>query len=423
MLRLLHTADWHLGQTLHGIDRSWEHQCFLDWLLDQLEAHAIDVLVVAGDVFDVAHPTSAAQAQYYRFIAEARRRSPRTTLVVVGGNHDSPARLDAPAAILGALGVHVVGGLRPKMSDDDLLIPLPNRSGDVEGWLLAVPFLRPRDLPGTGALLADPTEVGPKALQRLIDGHRGLYARLADAAAPRRRAGEALIATGHCYMAGGSISALSERKIQVGNQHALPADIFPDTLTYVALGHLHRAQTVGPYAHIRYSGSPLPLSLAERDYPHQVLRIDFDGDRIDAITELPVPRVVDILRIPETAAPVDEVLALLEALPRRDEVEGDGERTRPYLEVRVRLDAAQPRLRQDVQAALQNAWPRLLRIDVTRPPASNAESWRPQASLERLSPDQVFEACYLRARERTPSDDLRALFADLVHAVESGEEQ
>ena len=418
-MRLIHTADWHLGQSLHGIDRIWEHDLFLDWLLEQLEVHRADALVVAGDIFDVAHPSSAALGQYYRFLAEARRRCPNLDMVVVGGNHDSPARLDAPAKVLGALGVRVVGGL-PTGDLDSLIVPLTVDS-TVAGWLLAVPFLRPRDIPGAGALSTDPSAAGARAHDRLIEGHRMLYRRLIDRVEPHLRLDQPIIATGHCYMAGGAVSALSERKIQVGHQHALPVDVFPPELTYVALGHLHRAQSVGDHAHIRYSGSPLPLSLSERDYAHQVLRIDFDGARIARIEPLFVPRAVEILRVPEAPAPVAEVLEQLRALPRQDP-DGADPRRRPYLEVRILLDEAQPRLRQDVQAALEGAWPRLLRIDVQRPERIAAEqSWQPRESLDRLAPTDVFEACYQRTRDREPSEALRARFADLLDTVQREE--
>ncbi|MEO1334503.1 MAG: exonuclease SbcCD subunit D C-terminal domain-containing protein, partial [Myxococcota bacterium] len=415
--RLIHTADWHLGQTLHGVDRAWEHDRFLDWLLDQLVEQAADALIIAGDVFDVAHPTSRAQGQYYRFVAEARQRMPNLTIAVVGGNHDSPARLDAPRAVLGALGVTVVGGL-PKAAPPDL-VPLTNKDGETEGWLLPVPFLRPRDLPRSLAI--DPTDAGQRTHDRLIQGHRSLYRQLVDRALTRRTPGQALVATGHCYMAGGHMSDLSERKIQVGHQHALPVDIFPPELTYVALGHLHRAQSVGDAAHIRYSGSPLPLSLAERDYPHQVLRIDIEDARIQAITPLMVPRTIDILRIPETPAPLEEVLPMLTNLPRRSEFEGVDERRRPYLEVRIQLERAQPRLRQDVAAALVDAWPRLLRIDAVRNPTEASIELPKAASLDRLTPDEVFDACYRRTRDREPTPAQRALFATLVESVQREE--
>ena len=430
MLRLLHTADWHLGQTLHGVDRAWEHEQFLTWLLDELVARDVDVLVVAGDIFDVAHPTSSAQRQYYRFIADARQRCPRLTLVVIGGNHDSPARLDAPAAIMDALGVRIIGGLdvlRAGPRGTDLaepastpIIPLPDRTGTVRGWMIAIPFLRPRDLPGSGTLSGD-SDAGPRAHDRLIEGHRRLYAHWVDVAEGHRTDDQALIATGHCYMAGGRMSDLSERKIQVGHQHALPVDIFPPQISYVALGHLHRAQAVGDHSHIRYSGSPLPLSLNERDYPHQVVQVDFDGPRIQSITAVPTPKTVQILRIPEEPAPLAEILPMLEALPKRAAHADEDDRHRPFLEVRVRLNEAQPRLRQDVAAALGDAWARLLRIDVVRDTPAQRETWDPSAPLDRLTPDQVFEACYQRTRAKPPSDELKALFLDLVQSVQRGE--
>ncbi len=417
MLRLIHTADWHLGQSLHGVDRTWEHDRFLSWLLDTLLEQRADALIIAGDVFDVAHPTSSAQGQYYRFLAEARRRCPDLTIIVIGGNHDSPARLDAPSSILSALGVRVVGGLPPTFDAEDLIVPVPaGADRAIRGWVLAVPFLRPRDLPGAAPASADPQDAGPRAHERLIDGHRRLYRQLVEAVEARRAEDQALIATGHCYMAGGSVSALSERKIQVGNQHALPLDIFPDAINYVALGHLHRAQAVGETSHVRYSGSPLPLSLAERDYSHQVLQVDFRDHRIAAITPLPVPRTVDILRIPDEPAPLEDVLPLLTALPRGNA--DDDERRRPYLEVQVRVDRAAPRLRQDVQAALEGAYARLLRIDVSRPPLEpRAPTWPPSQPLDRLTPSEVFEACYRRTRDREPSESQRALFAELVQSV------
>src|SRR5690606_38813120 len=103
---------------------------------------------------------------------------------------------------------------------------------------------------------------------------------------------------GHCYMTGTRLSELSERRILGGNQHALPVDLFPDDVAYVALGHLHLAQRVGA-DHVRYAGSPIPLSFGERHYPHQVLLVDLRGERVAGIEPLRVPRSVDLLRVPE----------------------------------------------------------------------------------------------------------------------------
>ncbi|NPC81309.1 exonuclease subunit SbcD, partial [Pyxidicoccus fallax] len=101
-MRLLHTSDWHLGHTLYDVSREAEHAAFLDWLLETLEAESVDALLVAGDIFDTANPSAEAQAAWYHFVARARRRLPRLDVVVIGGNHDSAARLDAPDPLFAA---------------------------------------------------------------------------------------------------------------------------------------------------------------------------------------------------------------------------------------------------------------------------------------------------------------------------------
>ncbi len=406
-MKLLHTADWHLGQTLHGVSRRFEHQRFLRWLLGALADESADALIIAGDVFDVAGPSSDAQQSYYDFLAECRRRFPALDVVVVGGNHDSPARLDAPADLLGALGITVVGGL-PDGDLERLVVPLHDARG-VAAWCVAVPFLRPRDLPSP--------ERYDDASRHTIEGHRALYRRLTDLARARRAPGQAIVATGHCYMAEGLVSELSERKIQVGNQHALPDDVFPEALAYVALGHLHRAQRVAGQNRIRYSGSPIPLSLAERTYEHQVLAVELDGERLIAARPLYVPRAIEILVIPEQHAPLEEVLPLLSFLPRDD---GNAPETRPFLEVRVKVETAHPRLRQEIEAALEGARARLLRIDVMKPEVRR-ERREISHDLDAISAIDVFRAAHQRLRGCEPPDPLLSLFRELEDAVGRGE--
>jgi exonuclease SbcD len=94
-LRLLHTSDWHLGHALHGVDRTYEHERLLAWLVEAVERESVDAVLVAGDVFDAANPPTEAQALWYRFLAEAWRRVPHLQIVAIGGNHDSAARLDS----------------------------------------------------------------------------------------------------------------------------------------------------------------------------------------------------------------------------------------------------------------------------------------------------------------------------------------
>jgi exonuclease SbcD len=199
-MRLLHTSDWHLGHTLHDASRDREHVAFLDWLAGALADHAVDALVVAGDLFDSANPSPHAPRMFYGFLARIRRSLPALDVVLVGGNHDSSARLDTVRPLLALIGrLHIVGGL-PRRGDESvdtgaLLVPLTGASGAVEAWVAAVPYLRPADLPP-----------GPD----LVAGGRTVYAQALDAARAARRSGQALIATGHCFRVGGQLSELSD---------------------------------------------------------------------------------------------------------------------------------------------------------------------------------------------------------------------
>ncbi len=209
--------------------------------------------------------------------------------------------------------------------------------------------------------------------------------------------GKVALVTGGAMGIGGAVSELSERRIVIGGAEALPADVFEDALAYVALGHLHKPQHVGGRAHVRYSGSPLPLSFAEVEYPHQVLRIDLDGERVAAIEAVRVPRFVDLLRVPAAPAPVDEVLAALAALELPD---GPIE-AQPYLQVRVLASGPLPGLRQRVDDALAGKPVRLARIEVVHASAGQAGAALPAAQslddLAALEPEEVFRACH-RAR-------------------------
>lgn len=415
-MRLVHTSDWHLGQRLHERPRDFEHRRFLDWLLELLCAEQADALVVAGDVFDSANPPAEAQRAYYEFLAACRRRLPELDLVVLGGNHDSPLRLDAPAELLRAVRVHVLGGL-PRTGEglavdaERAVIPLHRRGGEVAAWLVAVPYLRPVDLPSilvtelltpSGDAAADARERAAhlqQASAELHDSVRAIYGQLFDFARAQRQPGQALLAAGHCYLAQTRTSLDSERKIQLGNQLPLPVELFPPEVAYVALGHLHLGQCVAGHEHIRYSGSPLPMALSEAEYRHQVLIVDLEGERLQQVRAEPVPRSVEILRVPAQPQPLAEVLPLLHSLPARGPAEASADE-RPYLEVRVLLGASETNaaLRRTIEEATASAWPRLTRITVTRKEAGDRLGAAGEAAggeqLRDLDPEEVLKRRY-----------------------------
>jgi exonuclease SbcD len=407
-MRLLHTSDWHLGHTLRDIPRDGEHERFLRWLLDVIAAEKIDSLLIAGDVFHTANPPATAQAAWYGFLAEARRRFPALDVVVIGGNHDSAARLDAPVPLLDAMRIHVVGGL-PRRADgtidaDRLVVPLTDRVGNVVGHVLAVPYLRRADLPVVEEEGRDP----------LIEGVRRVYADVMAAAKKKKWPGHFLVGMGHLYMTGTALSEMSERKILGGHQHALPVDIFPESLAYVALGHLHLAQAVGRES-VRYAGSPLPLSMGEAGYQHQVVVVDIDGERLTGVRPLQVPRTVDLIRLPEGGPRgIEDVLLRLRQIPPI----GDG--PLPYLEVSVRVDRPDPSLRRRIEEALEGRHARLVQIAVERIGGDDAlGDALPEHDLQDLDPAEVFARKYERDHGNPPPDDLLAAFHELADALRS----
>lgn len=410
MLRLLHTADWHLGHTLHDLPRDAEHLAFLTWLLDQIEAHAVDALLIAGDVFETANPPARAMRAWYGFLARARVRFSDLDVVVIGGNHDSAARLEAAHPILHELGVRVVGALaRDEQGDLDmsrLVVPITDSDGQIAAWCVAVPFLRPADLPLVDPGIADGGDA-------MVAGVRAVYDTVLDHARSLRSGSQALIALGHCYMVGGQLSDLSERKVLGGNQHALPAGIFPADVAYVALGHLHRAQPVGGRDTVRYAGSPIPLAVDEAPYPHQVRLVELQGDSVVRNQSLRVPRAVDVLRIPGAqAGPWDQVQAALAALP----VAIDDDRSRwPYLEVRVLLDAPMPSLRRQVEAALMDKAVRLVKLTAVRTGDGGALADQAgRRDLDDLKEEEVFLRKWQRDHDSTPPPDVLACFHELL---------
>ncbi|MGE4407656.1 exonuclease SbcCD subunit D C-terminal domain-containing protein [Pseudomonas sp.] len=408
-MRLIHTSDWHLGQTLHGQDRDHEHAQFLDWLLDQLVARQADALLIAGDVFDTVNPPLKAQERLYDFIVRAHEKRPQLDIAMIAGNHDSGGRIELPAPLMKRLNAHAVGRIGwsadGQLDHDRLLLPLHDASGKVTAWCLALPFLRPAEV------------TGGEAGDDYLAGIRQVHERLIAAAEAVRQPGQALVAISHAHMAGGAVSEDSERNIVIGNAEALPASLFPEAIAYAALGHLHKPQQVAGQARIRYSGSPLPLSFAEVNYPHQVLLVELDGERLANIESLPVPRAVEMIRIGR--APLAEVIAALEALPPS----GLFDDHLPWLEVRVLLDEPLPDLRARIETALAGKAARLVRIASEYAGRRGESESQVLLGLDQISPQELFARAWEEQFGNPPDDQALDDFATLLQRVEFANEE
>jgi len=394
MSRIFHTADWHLGARLIDQDRLEEHRRFLDWLLHEIQVQQPHLLVIAGDVFDTAHPPQQALRLYYDFLAKLSQMSAAQVLIL-GGNHDSVLTLQAPRELLLALRIQVVGSA-PEDPAQALL--------ELEDAVLcAAPFLRERDV--RRASLGETFDSVARQMKEGITRH---YRRLQEIAAPRA-AGRPVLATGHLTVLGGRASE-SERPIHVGNLAAMGPDCFAG-FDYVALGHLHRPQAVGDAEHIQYAGSPIPLSFDEWDTAKQVVMVDIAPGSPPRVTALPIPT---FRRLRQVTCSLDEMGETLQTLKA-----ADGDELTPWIDLTVRHDKAVPDLDQKLRALTQHSRIAVLKWSVQRTGALPDEDADPFAgkSLDELQPQEVFAERLRREKIAPDSEELRALtgtFAELL---------
>lgn len=279
-MRVLHTSDWHLGKRLEQCERTDEHQHFLDWLVQTIQEQQVDVLIIAGDIFDTGSPSNTALKQYYDFLWRLRE-SCCHDIVIIGGNHDSVSTLNAPKALLRYFNVHVIGGATPDIREE--IIPITGATGQTQLVVCAVPFLRDKDI-----RLSIPGETYAEQEARLKRGICAHYEELVEHILPYKQQKIPVMAMGHLFAAGSSASD-SEKEIHVGNLGQICGDQFPAEFDYVALGHLHRPQQVNGFQHIRYSGSPIPLSFSEVEDKKIIIVLDFADGQLTRLEEVQVP--------------------------------------------------------------------------------------------------------------------------------------
>ncbi|MFH1154493.1 MAG: exonuclease SbcCD subunit D C-terminal domain-containing protein [Pseudomonadota bacterium] len=307
-IRLLHTSDWHLGRSLYGRKRHEEFEAFLGWLVKEISSREIEVLLIAGDVFDSGTPGNRAQELYYQFLCRVCA-SPCRHVVVIAGNHDSPTFLNAPRELLKQLNVHVVGAMGNDPGDEVLV--LRDKSGSPRLIVCAVPYLREKDI-----RTAEAGESMEDKNRKLILGIREHYARVcAIAEAKQKDLGEIpVVGMGHLFAANGkTIDSDGVRELYVGSLARVGLEVFPDCINYLALGHLHVPQRVGDVDWMRYSGSPIPMGFGEALHEKTVVQVTFKGRKPDVIPiVVPCFQELRVLKgtLDEIFAGVDELKIL-----------------------------------------------------------------------------------------------------------------
>ncbi|RYF22362.1 MAG: exonuclease subunit SbcD [Comamonadaceae bacterium] len=417
-MRILHTSDWHLGQHFMGKSRQAEHAALIDWLLVQVDAHAVDAVLIAGDIFDTGTPPSYARELYSELVVKLHRAG--VALLLLGGNHDSVATLGESRSLLAVLSTTVVGAVGTAA---DHVVVLPRRGGGGDGnsagsgeagcVVCAVPFVRPRDvlLSQAGQSAQDKQQSLQAAIQAYYQGvyeaGRARQAELQDALGRP----VPLIATGHLTTVGAS-SNESVREIYVGSLDAFPTAAFPP-VDYIALGHIHKPQKVGGLDHIRYCGSPIPLGFDEAKQHKEVLLVDLPGDGLAHVTPLAVPRFQAMVSVSGNLAALGAAIAAAAE---------EGTADKPvWLEVTVAEDDYLQDLPARISAMAQGLPVEVLRVRRQRASAQATLLGDATETLDELSPDDVFaRRLALEQLEPDMQAALRQRYAEVVKGITEG---
>jgi exonuclease SbcD len=402
MLKLLHTADWHIGQYFFGYDRKEEHTYFFDWLRKTIKEQQVDVLLVAGDVFDSPNPSAESQKIYYRFLREVTTENPNLQIVIIAGNHDSAGRLEASNPLLEEMNVHVQGVVRKKEDGEfdyqQLFVPL-SQNGQIKAWCIAVPYLRQGDYPNA--------ESYSKGVTAMYDNLYTEIQKVKDKEQP-------IVIMGHLQATGSEVSEndRSERTI-IGGLECISPEVFDKKdIVYTALGHLHKAQRVSGRENVRYAGSPLTMSFSEKYYKQGANLIEIEDDQLKNIERLAFQPLAGLISIPEKPKPLTEVLEEIETLP-------DGEITKasPYLELKVLLTEPEPSMRNQIEEALQGKAIRLATAVPFRIKSDRESKVITYEELKTINPMEMAEDVFSSRYGSEMPDKMKSLLQTVIHGI------
>ena len=409
-MKILHTSDWHLGQSFFTKSRKEEHQGFIDWLLQQVAEQQIDAVIIAGDIFDTGTPPSYAREMYNQFVVDMQKLN--CVLVVLGGNHDSVSTLNESKQILACLNTFVVASTG--ISIDEQVFTIPDKLGQPAAILCAVPFIRARDV-----LQSTAGETGLQKRQALGDAIKQHYQTLYQIALAKRQdtgLDLPIVATGHLTALGVSQSE-SVRDIYIGTLDGFAADGFPPA-DYIALGHIHKPQIVAKSEHIRYCGSPIPLSFDELGTQKQVMLVEFTGSKRSTLQAIDIPIFQPMLVIKGDLEKIEKALQQFNV----DAELGTG--TQPvWLCLEVDTQDYLADLQQRIQTLTEGLNVEVLQLRRSRNQRRQLLSQMQSETLAELTPADVFEKRL--AMESFESDDeketlqqVRERFSQILSEVE-----
>lgn len=395
-MKLLHTSDWHLGRTLYGKKRHAEFAAFLSWLEETLVEQKIDILLIAGDVFDTNTPGNRAQELYYQFLSRIAL-GPCRHVVIIGGNHDSPSFLNAPQHLLRSLNVHVIGAACDDPADE--VLTLRNKQGEPEAIICAVPYLRDRDLRVSSA-----GESMEEKEQKLLQGIQQHYAATGEHALGCRGDSDVpIIGMGHLFTVDGKVEeGDGVRDLYVGSLGRVPASVFPDCYDYLALGHLHVPQRVAGKETMRFSGSPIAMGFGEAYQQKSLCLVEFQ-DRKCKVELMPIPVFQNLERI---KGDLQSVSAGLKKLAEAEHS--------VWVEIDYQGDASVSLLRERLQADIENSQVEILRV---RNAKARNKALRRDAAEETLDEMNVHEVFQRRLQASEVEEQQQLKLKDMYHQI------
>lgn len=405
-MKLLHTSDWHLGRALYGRKRKEEFSQFLSWMLKTLSHEKIDVLLIAGDIFDTTTPSNWAQNLYYQFLTNAQNTGCKH-IIITAGNHDSATFLEAPSGILRTMNIHVIGSIDNDISKE--IISITDIDDELQLIVCAIPYLRERDIRFSG-----PGETIEEKSIKLIQGIEHHYAEVVAKAVKLRNSSVKtvpIIAMGHLFAAGGqSVTGDGMRELYVGSLAHVPASIFPEEIDYLALGHLHSSQLVAKKETMRYCGCPLPMSFSEASRAKKIVIIHC-STKIDTTHSLDVPCFQSLATI---SGDFDQLLHGIENLKEQN--------SSAWLEIQYTGQPIITSLQEDLRQAISGSKLEILRIVNRQIIADYLTAETNQETLEELTVDEVFARCLIQnGIEGSQYNELKLRFNKAVDILEQQE--
>jgi exonuclease SbcD len=397
MIKVLISADWHIGKKLHQIDLKEDMNLFFQWLLNYIVGEKITHLLVAGDVFDHSNPSQEAQEVYYSFLKQLHATGCHT--IITAGNHDSPGFLDAGKKLVTLANVNVVGQYPGIEFIDEIFFELKDYSDKVQAVVAAIPFITDRFIrtvgEGEGATeLAEKLKLGVKKIFEEV----GLKLREKYPSLPK-------IGMGHLHAQGSNINE-EERDIMIGGEGGVPVD-YLNQFDFLGLGHIHIGNSVTPT--IRYASSPISLGFSEANYRHKVIELHISDGKIEQ-KDVEIPR---FRKLKSIQGNFEEVKSKLEEIT---------ENPCPSLPILVDIKITEPNVNlsvrtqlQDLRESFQNhAFIELVNIRLIEESIDLRENLNEVVGNRRISDinlEEIFDALMAdQLGEQEVPEDLRNLF-------------